>query len=338
MPLLDPRTALLRRRRVLGLLALAGVPAALLDCARSSGQPAAAGARFGQVKLALDWLPEPEFGGFYAGREGGAYKRAGLEIEIQSGGAGVPVLQMVASGQADFGIVGADEVLNGNARGVDVIPVFAAFQTSPRGIMVHAARGAKGLSDVLASGTLALEPGAPYAVFLKKKYGFDKVRLVPYDGGVARFLADKDFAQQCFVTSEPIAARQKGSDPQVFLVADEGYNPYATLVITRRALWNEQPDKVRAFVRASREGWRTYLDEPGVANAVMAKLNPSIDAASWPEITAAQRPFIETAETGRDHLGMMTAARWEKLGQQLVELGILKEAPPTSKYLVALGE
>jgi NitT/TauT family transport system substrate-binding protein len=330
--------ALLGRRSVLRLLALGGVPAALLACSRSRKQPAAPGARFGQVKLALDWVPEPEFGGFYAGREGGAFQRAGMEIEILSGGAGVPVLQMVASGQADFGIVGADEVLNGIARGADIVPVFAAFQTSPQGIMVHAARGAKGIADVLTSGTLALEPGAPYAIFLKKKYGFDRARIVPYDGGVARFLTDKDFAQQCFVTSEPIAARKQGSDPQVFLLADEGYNPYATLVITRRALWNEKPDLVRAFKRACREGWRAYLDDPGAANAVMARLNPTLDVATLTAVSAAQKPFIETAETGRDHLGKMTAERWEKLGKQLVELGILKEAPPPSTYLVALDE
>jgi len=331
-------TALLRRRGILRLLALGAVPAALLDCSRSEGQRAASGARWGRVKLSLNWVPEPEFGGFYAAREGGAFQRAGMEVEILSGGGGVPVIQMVASGQADFGIVGADEVLNGNARGVDVIPVFATFQISPLGIMVHASRGAKGISDVLSSGTLAIEPGAPYAVFLKKKYGFDKARIVPYDGGVARFLLDKDFAQQCFVTSEPIAAKQKGSDPQAFLVADEGYTPYATLVITRRALWNEKPDEVRAFVRAAREGWRAYLDDPGATNALMAKLNPTMDVETLAAVSAAQKPLIETAETGRDHLGKMTSERWEKLGKQLVELGILKEAPPLSSYLVALDE
>ena len=57
---------------------------------------------------------------------------------------------------------------------------------------------------------MALEPGLPYAAWLKKKYGFEKVKVVPYDGGVARFVADKGFAQQCFITSEPIAARRQG--------------------------------------------------------------------------------------------------------------------------------
>jgi NitT/TauT family transport system substrate-binding protein len=318
----------LRARFSLALFALFAV---LFGCSKPADPGGAA-----RIKLALNWVPEPEFGGFYAARDGGAYRKAGLDVEIQGGGAGVPVVQMVAAGQADFGVAGADEVLTARARGADVIPIFAVYQTSPQGIMVHASRGAKGIPDVLASGTLAVELGAPYAAFLKKKHGFDRAKIVPYDGGVARFVADKDFAQQCFVTSEPIAATQKGSDPQVFLVADEGFNPYVAVVITRRALFKEQPDRVRAFARATQEGWRAYLDDPAPANAAMGKLNTSMTAATFAAAAAAQRPLIETDETKKRGLGTMTRARWDTLAQQLVELGVLAKAPSAEEYLMAV--
>ena len=322
----------LRARFSLALVALfALLVVVLLGCSKA---PDPAGAA--RIKLALNWVPEPEFGGFYAARDGGAYKKAGLDVEIQGGGAGVPVVQMVAAGQADFGVVGADEVLTARDRGADVIPIFAVYQTSPQGLMVHASRGAKSIPDVLASGTLALEPGLPYAAFLKKKHGFDKAKIVPYDGGVARFVADKDFAQQCFVTSEPIAAKQKGSDPQVFLVADEGFNPYIAVVITRRALFKEQPDRVRAFARATQEGWRAYLDDPAAANAAMGKLNASMSAETFAAAAAAQRPLIETDETKKRGLGTMTRARWDTLAKQLVELGVLAKAPSAEEYLMAV--
>src|SRR5690242_7995775 len=91
-----------------------------------------------KLVLALNWVPEPEFGGFYAARETGAYRRQGFDVDIRGGGAGVPVVQMVATGRADFGTVGADELVTARARGADVVAVFATFQTSPQGIMVHA--------------------------------------------------------------------------------------------------------------------------------------------------------------------------------------------------------
>src|SRR4051794_35740882 len=124
-----------------------------------------------KVKVQLNWVPEPEFGGIYAARSMGAYDKQNLEVEISAGGPSVPVLQVVASGQMDFGVVGADDVVLARARGVDVVAVFATFQHSPLGVMVHGARGIEKLED-LKSGTLAIEPGLPFAQWLKKKYTF----------------------------------------------------------------------------------------------------------------------------------------------------------------------
>ena len=317
---------------------LVGLLTILLGCSRSAPQGSSGGGADAPTvsKLQLNWVAEPEFGGFYAAREGGAFTRAGLSVQIAGGGSGAPVTQMVAAGQADFGVTSADDVLVAAVRGADVIPVFATYQTSPHGIMVHASRGARSIADVLASGTLAIEAGSSLGAFLKKKYGFDRTKIVPYDGGVARFVADKDFAQQCFVTSEPLVARERGTDPQVFLVADVGFNPYQTVVITRRALWKEHPERVRAFVGAVRKGWQAYLDDPAPTNAVMAKLNTSMALDMFAAAAVAQRPLIETAETKKGKLGMMRRERWETLSKQLVELGILDGTPRLDDILVAL--
>ncbi|WP_437676522.1 ABC transporter substrate-binding protein [Sorangium sp. So ce131] len=336
--------------RVFGFLFWFGLVFAAFGCSReqapsagatAGSAPAAGGsaaAAPAKVKLALNWVPEPEFGGFYAAREIGAYKRNGLDVEILGGGAGVPVLQMVATGKAEFGISNADEIITAVSRGADIVALFTIYQTFPQGIMAHPSRGAKSMADVLSSGTLAIEPGVPYAAFLKKKFGFDKVKIVPYDGGVARFIAEKDFAQQCFVTAEPVAARRKGVEPTVFLVADEGFNPYAGVVIASKALWKKDPEQVRAFVRASREGWRAYLDDPAPANAVMAKLNTSMDAETFKTAAELQEKFVETEETKKkpNGLGQMTRERWETMGKQLVELGVLERAPAVDDYLVTI--
>ena len=275
------------------------------------------------LKLALDWVPEPEFGGFYAARESGAYKRHGIGIEIQGGGAGVPVLQMVATGRADFGTVGADELLTARARGADLVAVFAVFQTSPQGIMVHASRKLQKLGDAFHSGTLALETGKAYAAYLKKKFAWDGVKIVPYDGGVAHFLADPSFGQQCYVTSEPIAARKKGVEPTVFLIADSGFNPYATVVVTRRELLQKKPELVKEFVLATREGWRDYLDHPEATNALLAQLSSALDAATLSAASEAQRPLIENDDSKQHGLGSMQKARWQTLSDQLLDLKFL---------------
>jgi NitT/TauT family transport system substrate-binding protein len=307
-------------------------------CRKHSEPQTDAGAQapLSPVRLALDWLPEPEFGGFYAAREGGAYARHGIQVEIQGGGAGVPVLQMVATGRADFGTVGADELIAARARGANVVALFAVFQTSPQGIMVHASRKLQKLADVFHSGTLALETGLAYAVFLKKKFVWDGVKIVPYDGGVAHFLADPNFGQQCYVTSEPIAARQKSGDPSVFLIADSGFNPYTTVVITRRELLQKNPELAKSFVLATREGWRDYLDHPQLTNALLGKLNASLDGPTLGAAAEAQRPLIETEATKQAGLGSMQRARWQTLADQLLDLKLIAEPAQVDELFVNL--
>ena len=328
----------MNRRLALWLLGICGTMAltASLGCSSSgaSGSAGGSGAPGGKthVKLVLNWVPEPEFGGFYQARDGGSFDKQGLDVEIVGGGAGVPVVQMVATGQAEFGLSGADEILTAVARGADIMAVYATYQTSPQGIMARAERGTT-LADVFSTGTLAIEPGLSYALFLKKKYGFDRVKIVPYDGGIARFAAEKDYAQQCYVTSEPLAARKKGIDPKVFLVADEGFNPYIGVVIVKRSTWLEKKEMVKRFVTASREGWQKYLDDPAPSNAVMAKLNTSMDLQTFADAAAAQARFIATDETKARGLGTMTKVRWETLAKQLVDLGVLAKAPNIDEIL-----
>jgi NitT/TauT family transport system substrate-binding protein len=292
---------------------------ALFGCKRSNNTPAGVT----KTKIQLNWVPEPEFGGIYAAREIGAYQRAGLDVEIQAGAAGTPVIQIVASGQADFGVVGADDVVLARARGVDIVAVQAAFQHSPMGVMVHKSRGIEKLED-LKSGTLAIEPGLPFGGWIKKKYGFAGVTIVPYDGGVAKFITDTNYAQQCYVTAEPIAAKRKGVEAKVFSARDTGFDPYANVVVVRGEALKTKLPMVKAFVAATNEGWKAYLADPKPANNAMAKLNTGMDLATFEEAAKTQEPLVR----GEAELGSMTESRYAELGTQLVELGMITKAPP----------
>ena len=279
-----------------------------------------------KVPLALNWKPEPQFGGFYAAHIISADKKNEIQLDILPGGAGTPVVQMVAAGQIDFGIASADEVIMARAHGADVVALFAAFQTNPQAIMTHTERGFKSLSEVYeAKGPLAIQKGLPYALFLEKKFiGRIRAQVVPYLGGIQNFLTDQTYSQQCFSTSEPLSAEKKGAKVKTFLIADEGYNPYTTVLIVRGDVLKKNEKLVKQVVAAVREGWRDYVDHPEKTNAVMARLNPSVDAATFASGSLAQKSLIET---GSGALGVMTAARWGELRQQLIELKLVsKEA------------
>lgn len=279
--------------------------------------------RTSKIRFALNWKPDPEFGGFYAAD----YKKHGLDVEILPGGVGTPTVQMVGAGSAEFAIVSSDEILLARSKGNDVVALFATFQQNPVAIMAHASRHLTSIGDVVKEGTLAIQIGLPYARILKQKYGFDKVKVVPSPAGdIAPFLNDEKFAQQCFATAEPLAARRKGAKVTVFPVADLGYNPYAQVMATSGDFLRKQPDAAKAMVAAVREGWRAYLDNPKPTNERMQALNPSMDLAMFMEVAEAQKPLIEAPQLGR-----MTKERWETFAQQLKDLGDIPKVPPVEE-------
>jgi NitT/TauT family transport system substrate-binding protein len=312
---------------------------ALLTSCKDDKKTASSAASTGdaaKVRLTLDWKPEPEFGGFYAAKQSGAFAQQKLDVDIKSAGAGAPTWQLVARGQTDFATTAADQVLIAREQGADVVALFAVYQTSPQAVMVHKARGFTKLQDVFDNpGTLAAEDNA-WLRFCRDKFQPVKVTITGYSGGVAAFLAKPDYSQQCFVFSEPILARKQDpkSDPQTFLVAESVYNPYTTVVIASGDTVRNHPDRVRGMIEACRAGWRAYLDDPTATNKTMSELNPDMDLNTFAQAAAAQKSLVETDETKTLGLGGMTAERWTTLGQQLVGLKVIKTAAPAHECFV----
>jgi NitT/TauT family transport system substrate-binding protein len=287
----------------------------------------------GAQELALNWKPEPEFGGFYEALIGGAYERAGLQVKILPGGAGQPVTQMVAGKKVEFGIAAADEIILARGQGAKVVALFAVYQEDPQGFMVHEERGIKTLKALFQSpGKIALQKGLPYTLWLEKQFAPVSATLVPYTGGITSFLRDPMFSQQCFITAEPIAARREGKKPRTLLISESGFNPYLAVVIAHEDTLKENPDRVKRFIAATREGWKAYLRSPSRTNGAMHQLNPSMDLATFEEGALIQKRFIETPESGKKKLGFMEKSRWEKLYGQLVELKLVKQGLVVSDF------
>lgn len=287
------------------------------------------------IKIALNWVPEPEFGGLYAAQQSGAFKANGLDVQIMPGGAGAPTWQMVGAGKVPFAIASADEVAIARTRGADIMALFAIYQTCPQGIMVHEERGDKSIADVFHSGgMLAMEKGLAYSRFLEKKYGFGKVKLVGYSGGIAAFMADKNYAQQCFIFSEPIAAKRQGANVKTFLVADAGYNPYTGVLIARTDYVKENRTTVDAMIKSLREGWQQYLTDPKPGNDLMHSLNKTMDQQTFVEAAEAQKPLVLPEGMRPQQIGTMTLERWQTLITQLRDLGILdRDVDPKQCFL-----
>jgi NitT/TauT family transport system substrate-binding protein len=280
------------------------------------------GAQPGAVRIALNWFPESEHGGYFTALVDGLFEKP---VEVLPGGPGVPVIPRVASGEVQFGVVNADDVVGARAAGVPVTALLAPIHRSPVCVMVHAASGITKLAD-LKGVTLALQSGMPHVTWLEKKLELGGVTIVPYSGSVAPFLTNPKLAQQAYVFSEPIVARAKGADPRCLLVAETGFDPYASILVTSDAYLRDHADLVRAVTEASAKGWSRYVADPGPTNAAILRRNPEIGRDALDRGAEALRPLVLDDDARRDGVGSMRAERWATLIAQMREVGLIDRA------------
>jgi NitT/TauT family transport system substrate-binding protein len=275
------------------------------------------------IQLALNWLPEPQFGGFYQALVSGEFEKNKLNVELLKGGSGTPTIQMLAKGVVDFALVSAEEILLSNDKNHrnQVIALFATFQVNPQILMSHKERNFKNISDLLQSdGYLAWQSGLSYSLFLRKKYPQFKVKMVPYLGGLTQFQKDKNLSQQGFITSEPLAAEKMGIKINTFLVSDEGFNPYTTVLAVKKDYYLKNKDLAERMVKSVRKGWESYLKDPTLANNKMNELNTSMDRETFDRSAKSQENLIHSD----GNLGAMNSERWKKLILQMKELSLIK--------------
>ena len=292
-----------------------------------------------KIVLQADWYPQPEHGGFYTAIAKGLYAKEGLDVEILPGGPYVSVEKQVSSGAAQFGMSSTDKIYESIADGQPLIAVAATMQHDPQGIMVRKDSPIRSFAD-LNGHTVAIKTGSTWWEFIVKRYQLTGVHEVPAMMNVANFVADPNYVQQAFATSEPFFAKQAGIETRVLLTSDAGYNPYRVMFTTRDFV-AQQPDIVAKFVRASLAGWRDYLADPTPAHAMIAKLNPALNP-QWMDFTwhaLRDGHFVAGDNTSGGDFGQMNAERWTTMYQQLIDLKVIDKPfdPATAYTLQFLG-
>jgi len=285
------------------------------------------------VRLQLDWYPQPEHGGFYTALRLGYFKAEGLDVTILPLPEYGSVAQLVATGKADFGLGSSDQMLEWDSNGLPLLAVAATMQHDPQAIMLHANSPIHDFKD-LDGRTVAAQTGAVWLKYVIARYNLHNVRQIPSTLSIANFLADPDYVQQIFITSEPFFARQAGAQVRTLLIRSSGYDPYR-VQFTSRDFATKHPDVVAKFVRASIRGWQEYLRDPGPTDAMLLKLNPALNPAQEAYTAEALRDggFVTGNAGSADEIGRMEPARWQATCDQLKSLGIVQKSfDPTTAY------
>ncbi|SDY41407.1 NitT/TauT family transport system substrate-binding protein [Variovorax sp. YR634] len=271
------------------------------------------------VRILSNWFAQPDQAGYWQAQQDKLGKEAGIEISVLQGGPKIQTIPQVASGQAEFGIGNADDVLLARLRGAPVRAVFAHLDYVPYTLVYHADPAVKSIAD-LQGRTFAVNIGNAYWEWTKKQYKLAGTREIPVSGDLSLFRNDPKMVQQGYSLFLPARMAAAGVQVQQVTLASLGYRPYDVLFTTDDMI-RKNPALVKATIAAVQKGWANYVRNPSGLKPLITGMNKQMT----PEIyDAANKEMIETLishDLGR--IGCMTDARWSELAGQLRSVNFL---------------
>ena len=296
------------QRRLLGSLALALI-----------GHTAHAADRF---VFLTDWFAQAEHGGFYQAQASGLYKQAGLDVTIRMGGPQVNLVQLLAAGQADCTMGFDVQTMKAWEQGVQAVTVAAFAQKDPLVLIAHP--DVQRIEDLKSRTLLIGQAGqVTYWPWLKARHGFTDAQVRPYTFNIQPFLADKRIAQQGYLTSEPYSIEKaSGIKPKVFLMADQGWPPYAGSIVCMQRTIEQRPQAIAAFLKASAQGWKRYLQgDPSAANALIKRDNPNMtdDVIAQSIALLKSHGIVLGGDAATQGIGTITDERMKRTFDMLVQ-------------------
>ena len=113
--------------------------------------------------------------------------------------------------------------------------------------------------------------------------------------------------------------------PQVFLLADAGYDTYSTTIETSWRLVEDNPDLVQRFIDGSIEGWYSYLyGDPSPANALIKADNPEMtdEQIAYSIAKLKEYGIVDSREALELGIGAMTDQRWHGFFKFAADAGL----------------
>lgn len=309
----------------------------LSGCGKPAGTDPAAGTAAApslpKAELQTDWFAQGEHGGYYQALAKGYYKEQGIDLEIRQGGPSNYPVQLVATGQVAFAMGTSDGTMLAVNQGLPLVIVCAYMQHDPIALMLHEDNPINDFKQ-LDGKSVMIAPGQAWVAYLKQRFGVT-INIIPLNFGLAQFMADKNFIQQCFVSSEPYFVRKAGGKPKTLLISDTGYDPYR-VIFTSQKFAREHPEQVRAFVAASIKGYEDYLGgDPSPANKLILERNTKMDSdqIAFSRQAVIERKLVAGDPSKDQRIGLVTKRRMQEQMDNMVSLGMLPAALPLEKFV-----
>ena len=275
------------------------------------------------ITLAMGFIPNVQFTPVYVAIEKGYFAEEGIELELDYG-METDLLKLVGTDELQFVIGSGDQVILARSQGLPIVYVANWYRRFPVAVaslapldspddLIGMDVGIPGLYGASYIGWQALLDAAdvdPAAVNLVS-IGYTQVESM---------VTEQVDAAVVYAMNTPVQLRQQGYEVNLLSVVDH-IDFVSNGMITNEKTISEQPDLVRAMVRALIRGLRDTLDDPDAAFEICRKHVPEIDDQSAPLQRAVLQESLDYWQA--DVLGRSDPAGWAASEAFMRQIGLI---------------
>ena len=310
-------------------LAGAGALAGCGEKAPAGSAPAKASddSKLKKVTFALDWTPNTNHTGLYVARERGYYKDAGIDLEIVQGpedGADA----LVASGDAQFGVSFQDTMAS-YVSGKDQLPVTAVasiIQHNTSGIISMKDKGitspAKMCGHTYATWEMPIERGVIQRCVENDGGDFSQVKMVPSTVTDEVTALKEDQVDSIWIywawAGEKCKLAKLDTNYFAFADIEPVFDFYTPVIIANNDFIKSDEATVKAFVDATRKGYKDCIEDPDAAAEILLKAAPELESEL---VHASQNYLADQYQADAEDWGVIDPKRWDAFFEWVSDQG-----------------
>lgn len=288
-----------------------------------------------KVRLQLKWTHAFQFAGYYAAKELGYYREAGLDVDIVQAGPGLDVLEQISTGKAEYG-TGTSSLILARKAGKPVVVLAVIFQHSPLILIAKKEKDESNIHDLLGK-RIMLEPQSQELLaYLKREHlPIDQLQRVEHSFNIEELISGKVDVISAYLTNEPFRLGQEGFAYNIFSPRSAGIDFYGDNLFTTENEIRQHPERVKAFRAASLRGWDYAMShQEEIIDMILQRYQGS-DARQYNKeffhYEAAQTSYLLSRELIA--IGYMNPDRWRHIADTYAELGMLPANFPVKDFL-----
>ena len=285
--------------------------------------PAIPGFAAEHVILQLNGAHSFQFAGYYAAKEQGYYREAGLDVEIKESDSSIDLISKVTSDQAQFGI-GDSTLLLARHAGQPVVALAVIFQHSPQVLIARQEQSTQDIHSLLGkriglaqhTGELSAflqQAGLPAEYYIRQEYHQDYTDL----------MTGKTDAISASSIHEPFFLDRAIVPYHIYSPRSIGIDFYGDALFTSEQELKTNPGRTQAFTAASLQGWRYALTHQAhIADLIFDKYSRNLPRDFYSFEAAKMLPLIRPDLI---EIGQMDPGRWQHIAQTYSNLGLLPQ-------------